>query len=142
MTEARPLPDVGHSVRLERTITADAVAAFADVTGDRDRIHVDEGFAATSPYGKRIVHGALPEGPGPGDAVEAIRMAEGVGYTDVWTAEVSDYDTMAELAAVATATSSVRLGTGIVSVFSRPAALLAMGASTIQHLSKGRFVLG
>lgn len=75
-------------------------------------------------------------------AVELCRDAEGLGYTDVWSAEVGGSDAFAVLAALAPLTNDVRLGTAIVPVFTRPAALLAMGAATVQNLSKGRFVLG
>lgn len=35
------------------------VDAYADLTGDRNPIHVDAEYAAASPYGRRIVHGLL-----------------------------------------------------------------------------------
>jgi probable F420-dependent oxidoreductase len=75
-------------------------------------------------------------------ALEMCRDAEGLGYTDVWSAEVGGSDAFAVLAALAPLTKDLRLGTAIVPVFTRPAALLAMGAATVQNLSKGRFVLG
>jgi len=43
---------------------------------------------------------------------------------------------------LARATQRIRLGTGIVSVYTRTPTLLAMGASTIHRLSGGRFALG
>jgi alkanesulfonate monooxygenase SsuD/methylene tetrahydromethanopterin reductase-like flavin-dependent oxidoreductase (luciferase family) len=46
------------------------------------------------------------------------------------------------LAACATATSRIRLGTSISSVFVRSAPTIAMAAATVDHLSGGRFVLG
>ena len=70
------------------------------------------------------------------------RLAEESGYTDIWSAEVGGTDGFAVLAAAATVTSKMRLGTAIVPVFSRPPALLAMGAATVDSISDGRFVLG
>jgi probable F420-dependent oxidoreductase len=70
------------------------------------------------------------------------RLAEESGYTDIWSAEVGGADGFAVLAAAATVTNSLRLGTAIVPVFSRPPALLAMGAATVDSISGGRFVLG
>lgn len=82
------------------------------------------------------------EGGGLREAVELGRHAEQLGYTDLWTAEVGGADALTPLGALATTTSSVRLGTGILPVFTRPPALLAMSAAALQDLSGGRFVLG
>ncbi|HNY63150.1 MAG TPA: MaoC family dehydratase [Bacteroidales bacterium] len=35
------------------------VNLFADVSGDRNPIHIDEAYAAKTPFGKPIVHGFL-----------------------------------------------------------------------------------
>jgi probable F420-dependent oxidoreductase len=70
------------------------------------------------------------------------RLAEESGYTDVWSAEVSGADAFTPLAVVAASTEKVRLGTAIVPAFTRPPALLAMTAASLQALSGGRFVLG
>src|SRR5919197_5113843 len=75
-------------------------------------------------------------------AVDLCARAESLGYTDVWTAEVGAVDAFSPLAAIATRTERVRLGTALVPVFTRPPALTAMSAAGIQALSKGRFVLG
>jgi probable F420-dependent oxidoreductase len=75
-------------------------------------------------------------------AVELCARAESLGYTDVWTAEVGAVDAFSPLAAVATRTERVRLGTALVPVFTRPPALTAMSAAGLQQLSGGRFVLG
>lgn len=48
---------VGRSEAL--TIPQSAIAAFADVTGDHQWIHVDEERAADGPYGAPIAHGYL-----------------------------------------------------------------------------------
>ncbi len=82
------------------------------------------------------------EGASLREAIELCLRAEGLGYSDVWSAEVGGADGIASLAAVAARTERVRLGTAIVPVFTRPPALLAMGAATLQSLSGGRFVLG
>lgn len=50
---------VGATYEFERTITASDVEQFAELTGDRNPLHVDESFARQSPFGQRIVHGML-----------------------------------------------------------------------------------
>ncbi|HYP22047.1 MAG TPA: LLM class F420-dependent oxidoreductase [Actinomycetota bacterium] len=82
------------------------------------------------------------EGAGLRDAVELGRHAEELGYTDLWTAEIGGADALTPLGALATTTSTVRLGTGILPVFTRPSALVAMSAAALHDLSGGRFVLG
>jgi len=77
-----------------------------------------------------------------GASIDICVEAERLGYTDVWTAEVGAVDAFSPLAAVAVRTSTVRLGTGLIPVFTRPPALAAMSAAAIQGLSGGRFVLG
>lgn len=42
-----------------REITQDEVDLFARVTGDHNPIHLDEAFAAATPFGTRIAHGLL-----------------------------------------------------------------------------------
>ena len=50
---------VGQSARLVRTITAEDVADFARLSGDRNALHLDEEFAARTEFGQRVVHGFL-----------------------------------------------------------------------------------
>ena len=70
------------------------------------------------------------------------RRAEDVGYTDLWSAESTGYDGFTPLALAAAATERVRLGTGIVNVYTRGRALLAQTAAALADLSGDRFVLG
>lgn len=87
----------------------------------------------------------LTLGLGGGSVAEEIGLctkAIGFGYTDVWSAEVGGSDGFSPLAALAPGSGSARLGTAIVPVFTRPPALLAMSAATLQNLTRGRFVLG
>ncbi len=75
-------------------------------------------------------------------AIDLSARAEALGYTDVWTAEVGATDAFTPLAAITERTTTVRLGTALVPVFTRPPALIAMSAAGVQALSGGRFVLG
>ena len=49
----------GDSATHSKTITDEDVKLFAKVSGDYNPIHMDEEFAKTQMYGKRIVHGAF-----------------------------------------------------------------------------------
>lgn len=69
-------------------------------------------------------------------------VAVDAGYTDLWSAEVGGADGFAPLAALARSHDGPRLGTAIIPVFTRPAALIAMSAAALQNLTSGRFVLG
>lgn len=43
----------------KREILASDIQGFAELTGDRDRLHTDPEFAAAGPFGKPIAHGLL-----------------------------------------------------------------------------------
>jgi 3-hydroxybutyryl-CoA dehydratase len=69
-------PEIGR--RAERTFHVDdaAIEAFAGLSGDRNPVHLDDAYAATTPFGGRVAHGMLTaaffsallagELPGPG----------------------------------------------------------------------------
>jgi probable F420-dependent oxidoreductase len=90
----------------------------------------------------RIGVGFSSNGLTPGEIVECVRLAEELGYESAWMAEGHGGDQFAVLSACATATSRIRLGTSISSVFVRSAPTIAMAAATVDHLSGGRMVLG
>ena len=48
---------VGMTERLTKTVASSDVVGFAEVTGDRNPIHLSEHFAAKTPFGTRIAHG-------------------------------------------------------------------------------------
>lgn len=50
---------VGDSAEITKTIEQVDVDAFAAVTGDHNPVHVDEEFAKTTRFGRRIAHGML-----------------------------------------------------------------------------------
>ncbi|QTL05238.1 MaoC family dehydratase [Aquabacter sp. L1I39] len=48
---------VGVTEELRKTIASSDVVGFAEITGDRNPIHLSEHFAAKTPFGTRIAHG-------------------------------------------------------------------------------------
>ena len=50
---------VGDSAEITKTIEQSDIDAFASVTGDHNPVHVDEEFAKSTRFGKRIAHGML-----------------------------------------------------------------------------------
>jgi len=50
---------VGQEASITNRVTADVISAFADVSGDRNPVHVDSDYAATTIFKERIAHGML-----------------------------------------------------------------------------------
>ena len=71
-----------------------------------------------------------------------VRAAEEAGYTDAWSGETGGHDGFTPLLMAAAWTERMRLGTGVVNVFTRGPAVLAQHASALQDASEGRFCLG
>lgn len=76
-----------------------------------------------------------------GDVELAVR-AEQAGFDSVFTVEFFNRHGFVPLAAMAGATSRIRLGTGIVNSFTRSPLLHASAAMDIDELSGGRMILG
>lgn len=49
----------GEVATFTKTVTERDLLLTAEITGDHDPLHVDADYAARTPYGKRIAHGAL-----------------------------------------------------------------------------------
>ena len=76
------------------------------------------------------------------DVLDLVLLAEERGYETVWVPEGGGLDSLTQLSAFATATSRIRLGTGVLPVFSRTATLVAMSAAGLDIISNHRFILG
>ena len=67
---------IGMTSSFEKTITDKDIQAFAAITGDTNPVHLDDEYAATTPFKARIAHGMMSAGlistvlgtqlPGPG----------------------------------------------------------------------------
>src|SRR5580692_892923 len=77
----------------------------------------------------------------PGGIAEAAKRAEANGYDGVWSAETG-HDPFLPIAIGAASTERLEFGTGIAVAFARNPMNLAVLANDLQHLSKGRFMLG
>ena len=69
-------------------------------------------------------------------------LAEALGYDAFFLAEGWGHDAGVLLAEVATRTDRITIGTGILNVWGRTPASLAMVAASLHEVSGGRFVLG
>ena len=86
----------------------------------------------------------LETGPhmSPADLRDLATLAESRSYESLWLPEGGVGDALTQLAALATSTSRIRLGTGILPIFSRTPTLTAMSTGWLDAISGGRFVLG
>ena len=54
-----PILTVGQKATRTQTITDEMIRTFAALTGDSNPVHLDDAFAATTRFGRRIAHGML-----------------------------------------------------------------------------------
>jgi F420-dependent oxidoreductase-like protein len=76
------------------------------------------------------------------EAVQRVVDLEKAGLDQVWIAEAYSFDAISQVGYLAAKTERVEIGTGIVNVYSRTAALMAMTAAGCDYVSDGRFILG
>lgn len=74
--------------------------------------------------------------------LKAAILADELGYDSFWIPEAWGYEIFSLLTEMAVHTKRIKLGTGIVNVFSRTPGLIAMNAATVDELSEGRLILG
>jgi len=91
---------IGQTAHLEKTISFEDVQGFAEVTEDKNPIHLDEAYARESMFGQRVVHGILQAGlisavlgnqlPGPGSVYreQTLTFRKPAFIGDTLTAEV------------------------------------------------------
>jgi len=81
-------------------------------------------------------------GLGAAEQLQLVQEAERLGYASVWTAEAYGSDAVTILAWLAAQTDRIKLGSAVVQMPGRSAAMTAMTAATIDQLSNGRMLLG
>lgn len=77
---------VGDSASLTKTFSDQDVRIFAEISGDKNPVHLDDEFAAQTQFKKRLVHGILTAGlisavlgtelPGPG----SIYLSQSINF--------------------------------------------------------------
>lgn len=75
-------------------------------------------------------------------AIERVKLAESLGYESVYTTHIAGRESLTVLTAYALASSRIRIGTGVVPIYTRTPATMAQTAATIDELSGARFTLG
>ncbi len=73
---------------------------------------------------------------------QLYHQLEELGYTDIWSAEVSGTDGFTPLTLAAAWTEHLNLGVAVVPAFTRGPALLAQSAAALAEAAPGRFALG
>ncbi len=91
---------IGARATMSKTITERDVLAFAELSGDKNPVHLDEEYARQSRFGARIAHGAFSfalisavlgtELPGPGAVYlgQTLKFIKPVYFDDTITATV------------------------------------------------------
>lgn len=101
--------EIGQSAEITRLVDEAAVQKFAEVSGDFNPLHMDEAYAARSPFRGRIAHGALVASfiscvlgnhlPGPGAVFAGMTMRferpVRIGDTVICRATVTEVDVRA-----------------------------------------------
>lgn len=92
--------EIGKQAKFTKQIKEEDVFVFAELTGDKNPVHIDEEYAKNSFFKKQIAHGALLVGlistvmgtkmPGPGAIYEKqeLKFLKPVYFGDVITAIV------------------------------------------------------
>jgi F420-dependent oxidoreductase-like protein len=76
------------------------------------------------------------------DLIDYASFADRLGVDYIWSAEAWGTDALTPLAYVASHTSRIRLGTGIMQISARAPSMVAMSALSMAALTENRFVLG
>ena len=86
--------------------------------------------------------GYFGTGSGPEEEAGYAVLAERLGYRTVWVGEPYGNDAVSVLAFLAARTTTIRLGSAILAIPGRTAAMCGQSAATLDLLSGGRLVLG
>jgi 3-hydroxybutyryl-CoA dehydratase len=134
-----PLPAVGARATHVRTIMDADIVRFAEVSGDRNPVHLDEDYAARSLFGQRVAHGFLTgsmisamigmELPGPGSIY--------LGQTLKFLAPVHIGDTVTVSVEVIGVREEKRLITLRTDCTNQDGVLVLTGEATVKYVGEG-----
>ena len=86
---------------------------------------------------------AFAGAPAVPEMVRLARRAEQQGFDSVWMAETRmTRDAIAPVAAMAAATERIKVGTGIVNVYTRGPVVIAVSFVTLEEIAPGRILMG
>jgi alkanesulfonate monooxygenase SsuD/methylene tetrahydromethanopterin reductase-like flavin-dependent oxidoreductase (luciferase family) len=75
-------------------------------------------------------------------AMQRVESAERLGYQSVYVTHIADRDSVTTLMAYASRSERVRLGTGVMPIYSRTPVATAQSFATLDEFSGGRAVIG
>jgi acyl dehydratase len=131
-----PLPELGTQASLSRTISEEDIHLFAEVSGDRNPIHLDAEYAERTLFGKRIAHGFLigslisavlgNDLPGPGSIY--------LGQTLKFLAPIHIGDTVTVTVKVVSVREEKRIVTLHTECTNQKGSLVLSGEATIKYM--------
>src|SRR3979411_3485364 len=75
-------------------------------------------------------------------AIGGVPLAESLGYEACYVTHIAGRESLTVITVYALGTERIRLGTGVVPIYTRTPATMAQTAATIDELSGGRLKLG
>ena len=105
---------IGDTYSTSREVTDELIRKFAEVSGDFNPIHLDEEFAKTTRFGRRIAHGMMS-----GAFISSVLSGEFNGRTVVYLSQTMRFTAPAFIGDTITVTSTVkniRVDKGIVTL--------------------------
>ena len=94
---------IGDTFSTSREVTDELIRKFAEVSGDFNPIHLDEEFAKTTRFGRRIAHGMMS-----GAFISAVLSGEFNGRTVVYLSQTMRFTAPAYIGDTITVTSTVK----------------------------------
>ena len=138
---------IGETVKFSKTVSESDIYLFAGITGDFAPHHVNEEYMRASPFGQRIVHGALLVGfMSTTSAMMIARCVEkgidetpvSVGYDRIrFVKPVFIGDTVTVVYTIATVDHEKRRTTAKIEISNQRGEVVAVGDHILKWVSRG-----